>query len=75
MKAWQVPVSLQGSGVLARAHFFPAVGQRHQLVHAACGRRFNPGFAVLAKRGTHRCCDCRESIRQGRTIGHRRNGR
>lgn len=63
---WQVPISLQGHAAQARAHFFPAVRRTYQLVRSACGRKFNPGFARPAKRGMHRCCVCREAIRQGR---------
>jgi hypothetical protein len=69
MRLWQVPVSLQGQLAQARAHFFPALARTHLLVRAACGRKFNPGFAKPARRGQHRCCVCREAIRQGREDG------
>ena len=66
MRVWQIPVSLQGSGILGRAHFFLSATRKHFLVRAACGRRFNPGFAVRAKRGMYRCAFCRGAIRRDR---------
>jgi len=66
MPRWQIPLSLQGSGVLSRAHFFHASPRKTRLWPAPCGRKFNPGFAQPAKRGMYRCQACRERIRQGR---------
>ena len=66
MKSWQIPVSLQGHENTARAHYFLQAPRKHFLTRAACGRRFNPGFAQPAKRGMYRCAFCRGRIRKGR---------
>lgn len=54
-RAWQLPIS--GMHAAYRLHWFEVSESTAVLVRAACGRKFNPGFAE--RRGSlPRCSTC-----------------
>lgn len=63
--AWQVPISWQGI-TRPRAHWLPVSTETNRMVPAACGREFNPGFAVPADIEA-RCSRCERIVRHGQT--------
>jgi len=63
--AWQLPVSAMGRGkndAGTRVHYFEHSRSTYRLITAACGRWFNPGFALVAKVGEKRCAECRKAL-------------